>query len=111
MHYLPEILRLRQVKVTRDSSARWYVTCSCGERTTKGVPCKCFFKVADEAGICENEIIDLNMLDITYTKHFNAEYGKDTKNSSLLIRAQQVNLFEVVHSDPLCSLRHRLYNF
>ena len=99
MHYLPEILRLRQVKVTRDScSARWYVTCSCGERTTKGVPCKCFFKVADEAGICQNEIIDLNMLDITYSKLFNAEYGKDTENASLLIRAQKVNVFQFFHS-------------
>ena len=114
MHYLPEILRLRQVKVTRDSSARWCVTCSCGERTTKGVPCKCFFKVADEAGICENEIIDLNMLDITYSKLFNAEYGKETENASLLIRAQKVNVFQVVHSDQQCTLfnlTHYLYTF
>ena len=100
--------------MNKDSSARWYVTCSCGERTTKGVPCKCFFKVADEAGICENEIIDLNMLDITYTKLFNAEYGKDTENASLLIRAQQVNVIEFVYCYPLCTLftlRHCLYKF
>ena len=117
MHYIPEILRLRQLKVTRDASdasARWYVNCSCGERTTKGVPCTCFFKVADEAGICQNEIIDLNMLDITYTKLFNAEYGKDTENASLLIRAQQVNVIEFVYCYPLCTLftlRHCLYKF
>ena len=114
MHYLPEILRLRQVKVTRDASARWYVSCSCGERTTKGVPCKCFFKVADEAGICENEVIDLNMLDITYSKLFNAEYGKDTENASLLIRAQKVNVFQVVHSGQnrtLFNLTHYFYIF
>ena len=117
MHYLPEILRLRQLKVTRDASdasARWYVNCSCGERTTKGVPCTCFFKLADEAGICENEIIDLNMLDITYSKLFNAEYGKETENASLLIRAQKVNVFKFIHSGQnrtLSNLTHYFYIF
>ena len=31
MHYLPEILRLRELKVNKDSSGRWYVNCLCGE--------------------------------------------------------------------------------
>ena len=54
-----------------------------------------FFKVAHEAGIGPAEIIDLQMVDITYTKLFNSAYGQSTKYDEVLRKAQQVRIIHI----------------
>jgi hypothetical protein len=65
------------------------VTCTCGVRGRVGVPCECFFTIANSGKIESNDIIDIGMVDVRYLKLFNAHYGEDNHLGQLLYNAQQ----------------------
>ena len=58
-------------------------------RTRAGVPCSCFFTIADNGYIEEEDIVDVGMVDVRYLKTFNAHYGDETKLGEMLYDAQQ----------------------
>jgi len=65
------------------------VTCTCGVRGRVGVPCECFFTIADNGRIESKDIIDVGMVDVKYLKLFHSHYGEDSHLGQLLYDAQQ----------------------
>ena len=84
---IPEFLRVRVLTIVRDLDGA-FVLCSCGRRIRYGAPCPCFFKIGDDANISKDEIVDVGMVDVTFTKMFNAQYGLEGNNGELLLKAQ-----------------------
>ena len=69
------------------------MTCTCCERTKIGVPCSCLFRIARDANIPMNLIMDVGMFDVRYLKVFNAHYGgEDDKLADMLYAAQDVSI-------------------
>ena len=54
----------------------FFVKCICGVRDRVGVPCECFFNIADNGSIGSEEIIDIGMIEARYLKLYNAHYGE-----------------------------------
>ena len=72
---IPRFLRVRELKINQKGYDRQFVICSCCERTKIGVPCPCFFKIARDAKIPFQTIMDVGMFDVRYTKLFNSHYA------------------------------------
>lgn len=87
--YLPKFLRVRQLTVNEHSNGKCFVPCDCHYRTRVGVPCECFFNIAHNANIPEEEIVDIGMVDVRYLKLYNANYGDDTDLGRQLCKAQE----------------------
>ena len=87
--YLPGFLRVRELHINEVSGNKNFVTCTCGVRERVGVPCECFFTIADNGRIKSKNIIDVGMVDVRYLKLFNAHYGEDSHLGQLLYDAQQ----------------------
>jgi hypothetical protein len=87
--YLPGFLRVRELYINEVSGDKIFVTCTCGVRGRVGVPCECFFTIANSGKIESNDIIDIGMVDVRYLKLFNAHYGEDNHLGQLLYNAQQ----------------------
>jgi len=62
--YRPMFYRVHELKVKQDKSGKYFFPCSCKGRDKEGVPCTCYFTVADQAGVSSQEIIDLSMIDV-----------------------------------------------
>ena len=86
---ITKILRVNHQTLSRDEKGHWFVKCSCGVREDIGVPCGCFFRIADTAGVPMKDIIDICMVSPKYLKVFQTHYGTNTKIASLLYDAQR----------------------
>ena len=86
--YLPKFMRVRELSVDTSASGTNFVNCSCQGRKRYGVPCRCYFRIADNGLVNEEEIIDLSMIDARYLKLFNAHYGDGGKLGECLYEAQ-----------------------
>ena len=90
---MPRFLRVRELEVDESTPGRQFVRCSCCERTKIGVPCACFFRVARDASISLDEIMDVGMFDVRYTKMFNSHYHcKDKSIKNMIYEAQAVSI-------------------
>ena len=88
----PRWCRVRELSVHSEEN-RHFVNCSCGKRTTLGLPCNHFFKIARDANIPTSQIMDIGMFDVRWLKIFNSNYGeeqngKPTELAKLLYSAQ-----------------------
>ena len=88
---IPRFLRVRELVIDKNHPGRQFVKCSCQERTKIGVPCPCFFRVARDASIPFEEIMDIGMFDVRYTKLFNSHYAsKEESMAKMVYEAQAV---------------------
>ena len=55
-------MRVRELYVVDDDDD-FFVKCICGVRDRVGVPCECFFNIADNGSISPEEIIDIGMIE------------------------------------------------
>ena len=70
--------------------------CTCCERTKIGVPCSCFFRIARDANIPYDKIMDVGMFDVRYTKLFNSHYASEDKTmANMIYEAQKVCIQKV----------------
>ena len=83
--HLPDMLRVEML--TLDTTGN-FVKCTCGGREGFGVPCQCYFRIADNGKMTPKEMIDPCMADIRYWKLFHTHYETDTEIGRLLKRAQ-----------------------
>ena len=83
--HLPVMLRVE--RLTLDAAGN-FVKCSCGVREGVGLPCQCYFRIATNAQLTPNQMIDPCMADIRYWKLFHTHYETDTDIGRLLKRAQ-----------------------
>ena len=82
------MLRVRQLTVS-PSDDGGYISCSCCQSIRYGVPCSCLLKIADDAGITVDKIVDVGMVDVTYTKLFNSSFGLNNDTDQILLQAQK----------------------
>ncbi len=94
----PRFLRVRRLKIN-DEENRVFVDCSCKERTKVGLPCSCFWRIARNAKINFDTIMDVGMFDVRWLKMYEAEYaGDDDATNDLLYDAQRVrHMFQCSH--------------
>ena len=85
---IPKMLRVRQLTVS-PSDDGGYILCSCCKSIRYGVPCSCLLKIADNAGITVDKIVDVGMVDVTYTKLFNSSFGLNNDTDQILLQAQK----------------------
>ena len=89
MLHLPRFVRVRQLHLTSNSAGKHFVKCTCEGRTREGVPCSCFFRISDNAGVNSEDIVDLGMVDARYLRMYNSCYGEDSPNGALMYTAQR----------------------
>ena len=87
--YLPEFMRVRTLAVTRLPDGKSFVTCDCKKRIRSGIPCSCFFRIADNGVIPFEDIIDIGMVDARFLKYYNSHYGDSSEIGDRLYEAQQ----------------------
>ena len=86
--HLPIMLRVEELNVSSTTTPGSFVKCTCGGREGIGIPCSCFFRIGDNAGLSSQEIIHPQMVDIRYWKLFHTHYETNTDIGRLLQRAQ-----------------------
>ena len=86
--HIPWFMRVRELTVVHSACGRPFVKCTCNARKRHGVPCSCFFKLADDANIPISERVSVEMVDVRYLKIFNAHYGEDTDIGNALLKLQ-----------------------
>ena len=77
MLHLPRFVRVQKLDLISKAAGKHFLKCTCCGRQKEGVPCPCFFRISDNAGVKREEIIDLGMLDARYLKLFNSHYGDE----------------------------------
>ena len=88
---IPRFLRVRELHVDDSLLGRHFMKCSCCERMKIGIPCPCFFRIARDATIPYDQIMDVGMFDVRYTKLFNSHYAsKDETMANMIYEAQKV---------------------
>jgi len=75
---IPNFLRICKIKLVTENSGANYSKCTCGEREGVGVPCAGFFKMCDDAGVANNEMVHPCMVDVRYLKLYHTHYGAKT---------------------------------
>ena len=89
---IPRLLRACEQKINNEIDGKYFVRCTCCERTKVGVPCPCLFRVAREANIPFHKIMDVGMLDGCYLKLFDTKYDcKEEVIANILYDAQAVS--------------------
>jgi len=86
---ITKVLRVSHLTLSRDENGAWFVKCDCGGRENIGIPCGCFFRIAENAGVPQKDIVDLCMVSPKYMKVFQTHYGTNTKIGDLLYAAQR----------------------
>ena len=82
---------MRELEINEYPSEKCFATCTCCGRTKVGVPCPCFFSIAQSANIAQKEIMNVGMFDVRYLKVSNADYGCDDEVlANMLYAAQEV---------------------
>jgi len=62
--------RVQELTVTKTDDNKYFIRCSCNGRSNEGVPCTCFFNIADSG--------HLSMIEVRYLKTFNSNYGDES---------------------------------
>ena len=88
MLHLSRIVCVWQLHLTTTNAGKHFFHCTCQGRTREGVPCSCFFRISDDAGVNPGEIVDLGMVDVCYLRIYNSCYGEHTPNGNLVYKAQ-----------------------
>ena len=86
--YMTNFYRVRSLYTTENDDEMCFVKCSCGQQSNLGLPCECFFSIADNGKIDEKEIMDLKMIDCRWLRMFNAHYGEKGDIGDMLYEAQ-----------------------
>lgn len=84
-----KIMRVSQLHLDQDEHGSWFVRCDCGGKENLGVPCECFFRICDNAGVPEKDIVHLCMISPKYLKWWQTHYGTPTPIGELLYAAQK----------------------
>ena len=85
---ITDILRVSRLVLTREADGSWFLRCTCGGRENLGVPCECFFKIAEDAGVPEEHIVHLCMITPKFLKLWQTHYATDHPISEALYAAQ-----------------------
>ena len=85
---LTRMLRVSRLTLTQESDGTWFINCDCGCRENSGVPCSCFFKIADDAGIPDEDVVHLCMVTPKFLKWWQSHYGTQSSIGDLLYEAQ-----------------------
>ena len=85
---LTHMLRVSRLTLTQESDGTWFIKCDCGGRENTGVPCSCFFKIADDADIADKDIVHLCMVTPKFLKWWHSHYGTPSPIGDLLYDAQ-----------------------
>ena len=86
---ITKIMRVNHLTLTRHVDGSWFVKCDCGRREDVGVPCGCFFRIAENAGIPMDDIIHLCMVSPRHLKVWQTHYATKTRMGDLLYEAQE----------------------
>ena len=68
MLYLHRFVRVRQLHLSTTMAGTHFVQCTCQGHKHEGVPCSCFFRIFDDAGVRPKQIDDLGMVDACYLR-------------------------------------------
>ena len=85
---ITQMLCVSRLGLRRDKDGAWFVKCTCGGRENVGVPCACFFIIAENAGVPEENIVHLCMISPQYLRCWQTDYGTQSKTGQLLYQAQ-----------------------
>ena len=86
---IPNFLRICKIKLVTENSGANYSKCTCGEREGVGVPCTGFFKMCDDAGVANNEMVHPCMVDVRYLKLYHTHYGAKNELGALMLKGQK----------------------
>lgn len=87
--HITKMMRVSQLRLHKDEHGSWFVQCDCGGKENLGVPCQCFFRICENAGVPEKDIVHLCMISPKYLKWWQTHYGTDTSIGKLLYTAQK----------------------
>ena len=82
-------MRVRELQLKSTIVGKHFVQCTCHGRKREGVPCSCFFRISDDAGVKPEDIVDLGMIDARYLRMYNSSYGDNSPNGELMYKAQR----------------------
>ena len=85
---ITKMMRVSTLRLYRDEDGLWFVLCDCGGKENLGVPCGCFYRIAETAGVPKEEIVDLVMISPRYLKCWQTHYGTPSTLGTLLYEAQ-----------------------
>ena len=88
-HVIPHFLRICKITLVTDPSGGKFAKCTCGEREGVGVPCNGVFKICDDAGVPDQDMVHPCMVDVRYLKLYHTHYGKEGDIAELLLTAQK----------------------
>ena len=72
----PKFLCVRELHIDIEDDKKCFVPYKCGKRRIIGVPCICFWKMARDADIPMNDIMDVGMFDVRWLKSYNSHSGQ-----------------------------------
>ena len=87
---ITHIMRVSRLVLSQDADQTWFIKCSCGKREDIGVPCDCYFRIASNAGIDDNDVVQLCMLDPIHINTWETHYSSQCEIGTLLREAQNV---------------------
>ena len=85
---MTKMLRASCLKLSSDEDGAWFVKCSYSGHNNVGVPCGCFFAIAKNAGVPEEDIANLCMISPKYLRCWQTHYGTQLNTGQLLYQAQ-----------------------
>ena len=88
------MLRVNHLTLTRYDDGSWFVLCDCGVREDLGVPCDCFYRIAENAGITMDEIVHICMVSPRHLKVWQTHYATSSKMGDLLYEAQEQSFLD-----------------
>ena len=77
------------MKLVSDLSGAKYARCICGEREGVGVPCSGFYKMCEDAGVSNQDMVHTCMVDVRYLKLYHTHYGKEGVIGDLMLQGQK----------------------
>lgn len=86
---ITHIMRVSRLVLSQDQDKTWFIKCNCGKREDIGVPCDCYFRIASNAGIDENEVVQLCMIDPIHINTWETHYSSRCQIGTLLHQAQK----------------------
>ena len=88
------MLRVSQMELHMDENGDWFIKCNCGGRENVGIPCACFFQIAENAGVPEMHIVHLCMISPKYLRCWQTDYATDSRTGELLYEAQRQSFID-----------------
>ena len=82
------MIRVNELILTQHDDDAWFVKCSYGGRENIGMPCGCFFRILDDAGVPAANMSHLSMVSPKYLKVWETHYATATRIGAMLYEAQ-----------------------